>query len=162
MSRHKNEIQSLSRRALIKSMGLAPLLLRAAPFHGSPLLFGFPTPAPDRENPFPFADIRLIPHYPAQSPLADVLRLVAPGSDEYVTEKYAFEIGSLLKQWGQDLKASARDASALGKFLDPAIEASPLLAIKEVPLRSGDGIDVVRRQFGNEMVSGRERFLQSI
>ncbi len=162
MSRHKNEIQSLTRRALIKSMGLAPLLLRAAPFHGSPLLFGFPTPAPDRENPFPFADVRLIPHYPGQSPLADVLRLVAPGSDEYVTEKYAFEIGSLLNLWGQDLKATVRDASALGKFLDPAIEASPLVAIKEVPLRSDGGIDVVRRQFGNEMVSGRERFLQSI
>ena len=49
-------------------------------------------------------DVRLTPHYPAKSPLADILRLVAPGSDEYVTEKYAFEIESLLKQWGQTLK----------------------------------------------------------
>ena len=45
-----------------------------------------------------FADIRLTPHYPSKSPLEDVLRLVAPGSDEYVTERYAFEIGSQLNQ----------------------------------------------------------------
>ncbi len=162
MSRHKNEIQSLTRRALLKSMGLAPLLLRPAPLHGFPLLFGFPTPAPAGENPFRFADVRLIPHYPAQSPLADVLRLVAPGSDEYVTEKYAFEIGSMLGEWARSLKANGEDTSGLGRFLDPRIAASSLVAVKEVPLRSGGGIEVLRRQFGGELVAGRERFLQNI
>ena len=95
---------------------------------------------------FPFADVRLTPHYPAKSPLEDVLRLVAPGSDGYVTEKYAFEIESLLKQWGQALKTSAHDLSVLAKSLDPSIQASSLVPSKEIKLRTGDGIDIVKRE----------------
>ncbi len=106
MSRHKNENRLLSRRSLLKTMGLAPLLLRPAPFHGSRLFFGNPWRFAVEKSAFALSDVRLTPHYPARSPLEDVLRLVAPGSDEYVTEKYAFEIGMLLQQWSDALKAS--------------------------------------------------------
>ena len=107
-------------------MGLAPLLLRPAPFFGSSFLLGSPKILPNQHSAFTFADVRLTPHYPARSPLADILRLVTPGSDEYVTEKYAFEIESLLEQWSQTLKTSTRDLSAVAKSLDPSIEASSL------------------------------------
>src|ERR1700679_4137728 len=92
MSRHKTEERFLTRRSLLKTMGLAPLLLRPAPFHGSSLLV--PWFSATEKAAFGFSDVRLTPHYPAKSPLEDVLRLVAPGSDGYVTEKYAFEIGT--------------------------------------------------------------------
>jgi Flp pilus assembly protein TadD/peroxiredoxin len=161
MPRHKNENQFLSRRTLLKSMGLAPLLLRSAPFHGSSFLFE-PPKVPNQDPAFSFSDVRLTPHYPAKSPLEDVLRHVAPGSDEYVTEKYAFEIELLLKRWSQALKASVRDLSALARSLDPAIEASPLVPTKEITLRTGDGIDIVRRQFATHVVRGWERFLLDI
>jgi len=92
MSRHKNEIRFPSRRAVLKSMGLAPLLLRPAPFLGHSL-FAPQWPRGYEKAAFAFSDVRLTPHYPAKSPLEDVLRLVAPGSDDYVTEKYAFENG---------------------------------------------------------------------
>ena len=95
-------------------MGLAPLFLRAAPFCGLPV-FGttwFPLIG---NLDFPFPTLRLTPRYPAQSPLADVLRLVPPGSDEYVTEKYAFEIDLVLKEWSRALKRHVRDDSASGK-----------------------------------------------
>ena len=75
------------------------------------------------DSTLPFSDVRLTPHYPSRSPLADVLRFVAPGSDEYITEKYAFEIESLLKQWSQALRASIRDLTPLENFLSPSIEA---------------------------------------
>ena len=98
MSRHKNENRFLSRRSLLKTMGLAPLLLRPAPFHGSSFLFGSPMAFPASRIRFSFlrcsSDALTIRR---KSPLEDVLRLVAPGSDEYVTEKYAFEIESLLQ-----------------------------------------------------------------
>ena len=162
MSRHKNESQFPSRRAVLKSMGLAPLLLRPAPFHGYSFVFGPPKGLPNRNAGFPFSDVRLTPHYPAPSPLEDVLRLVAPGSDDYVTEKYAWEIESLLKQWGQALKASVRDLSALAKSLDPSIEASPLVPAKEITLRAGNGITISRRLFNGKVIPGRERFLQEI
>src|SRR5271170_2395494 len=162
MPRPKNENQFPSRRAVLKSMGLAPLLLRPAPFHGYSFLFGSPKSVPDRNAGFPFSDVRLTPHYPVASPLEDVLRLVAPGSDDYVTEKYAWEIESLLEQWGQALKASVRYLAVLAKSLDPSIEASPLVPANEITLRAGNGITITRRVFNGKAVSGRERFLQQI
>ena len=150
----------LSRRQLLKSLSLAPLVLRPSPFHGSALLFAQPEAVLDPNSAFSFSDARLIPHYPVKSPLADVLSLVAPGSDEYITEKYAFEVESLLNQWSLDLKASIRGISSLSKSLHPSIAASPLISTKEIPLRSGYGVDVVRRQFTAQPVSGRERFLR--
>jgi len=162
MSRPKNETHLFSRRTLLKGMGLAPLLLRPAPFYGAAFLFGPPTVFPNQNPAFPFTDIRLTPHYPAKSPLEDVFRLVAPGSDGYVTERYAFEIELLLKQWSQALKTSVHDLSALAKSLDQSIQASPLVPSRENTLRTGDGIDVVRRRFATNVVPGRERFLQEI
>jgi Flp pilus assembly protein TadD/peroxiredoxin len=151
MSRHKNEDPFLTRRSLLKTMGLAPLVLRPATFRGSSL-----------SSAFPFSEVRLTPHYPAKSPLEDVLRRVAPGSDEYVTEKYAFEIGTLLQQWSEALRASVLDFAFVAKSLDPAIESTALVPEKELTLRSGNGIDCLRRRFAGKVVSGRERFLEDL
>jgi hypothetical protein len=41
--------------------------------------------------------------------LADILRRVAPGSDEYVTEKYASEIETILSLWSRDLVQSPQN-----------------------------------------------------
>ena len=87
MSAH-DESPLLSRRTFLKSMGWAPALFLAAPFHG----LGTPRAAIVGPSWFPLADSRLTPHYPNQAPLEDVLRLVTPGLDEYATEKYASEI----------------------------------------------------------------------
>jgi Flp pilus assembly protein TadD len=149
--------QGLSRRALLKGMGLAPLLLRPAPLCGPAPLFA--APPPGRENAFPFADFRLTPRYPEQSPLADVLRLVPPGSDDYVTEKHAHEIGSLLRQWGEELKAAPSSLSAPRSFADGSIVATSLAPAKQTSLRASGGIEVARRQFDGAVAPGRERFL---
>src|SRR6266576_4275576 len=162
MSHYEDENQFLSRRRLLKSLGLAPMLFCPAPFHASSFLFEPGETVPSHPSGFTFADIRLTPHYPTKSPLEDVLRLVAPGSDEFVTEKYAFEIGSQLNEWSQALEASAHDLSALARSLDPSVEASPLAPAKETTLRSGDGIHIVRRQFAADVVAGRDRFLEAI
>jgi tetratricopeptide (TPR) repeat protein len=162
MSGHQKETQFFSRRTLLKAMGLAPVLLRPAPFYGLSPLFGRPDVLRNEGPAFPLSDVRLTPHYPAKSPLEDVLRLVPPGSDEYVSEKYASEIDSLLKRWSQALRASVRDLSTLASSLNLSIEASSLVPVKETTLREGNGIDIVRRRFGTNVVSGRERFLQEI
>jgi Flp pilus assembly protein TadD/peroxiredoxin len=162
MSHYKYEDHFFSRRRLLKSLGFTPILFYPAPFHASSLLFGSRKADPSPTSSFSFADIRLTPHYPAKSPLENVLRLVAPGSDEYVTEKYAFEIGLQLRQWSRALETSAQDLSALARSLDPSVEASSLVPIKRTTLRSGDGIEIVRRQFVTNVSPGRERFLQEI
>ena len=156
MSRYKNESLFPSRRAVLKSMGLAPLLLRPAPFLGHSWVVG------SAEAGLPFADSRVTPHYPVPSPLEDVLRLVAPGSDEYVSEKYAWEIEMLLAQWGHALKASIPDLAVLAKSVDASIETTPLVAANEIRLREGNGITVSRRMFHGKVVAGRERFVEEI
>ena len=143
-------------------MGFVPLLLRPAPLFGASRLFAVPENPSHSQAIFPFADIRLLPHYPAQSPLADVLKLVAPGSDQFATEKYAFEIESALKQWSDDLKNSTRDHSALARFVDEAIQVAPLSDFKDTKVRSSFGIDVVRREFASTPVTGREQLLNEI
>src|SRR4029077_4931696 len=91
MTRYNDEEHALSRRSFLRRMQWAPVLLLPAPLQARV------SPPPgeklgDRHSSFRFADLRFTPHYPTKSPLDDVLRKVVPGTDEYVTEKYAFEI----------------------------------------------------------------------
>src|SRR5437879_9072363 len=162
MARRKDEKSGFSRRSFLRRMRWAPLLFLPAPIQG----FSFPSvrheSSRDRNASFPFADFRLTPHYPAKSPLEDVLARVVPGSDEYVTEKYACEIMRHLTEWSEALKASPPALAVVAKFLDVSIEATTLIPVQEKTLRSGNGIDVLRRRFSMEAVTGRERFLQEV
>lgn len=151
-----------TRRAFLKSMGLAPTAFRPAPLFGSfPFLERTLLPSESRPA-FPFTDVRLAPNYPVKSPLADVLGRVPPGSDEYITEKYAVEIESILNQWGQALLRSPNDYRALADFLDPSIQAAPLIASKTTKIRSSFGIEIERREYGARVVSGRDPLLDSL
>ncbi|WP_254063988.1 FG-GAP-like repeat-containing protein [Granulicella sp. S190] len=138
------------------------MLFRSAALHASSSLLASQQTLPSQDFNFSFTDIRLTPHYPARSPLEEVLRLVPPGSDEYVTEKYAFEIASQLTQWGRALEASVHDLSSLARLLDSSLEASPLAPVGEIRLGSGDAIHRMKRKFPAQVVPGRERFLQEI
>ena len=162
MARDKEKKRKVSRRAFLEGMRWAPLLFLPAPLHSA----AFPSLAPrmlgEQESPFPFADFRLTPHYPAKSPLDDVLRYVEPGSDEYVTEKYAAEIARRLEEWGQELRSGPSPLNVLAKFLDVSLKAAPLGPAQEKKLRSGDGVDVFRRTFSNQAALGRERFLEEV
>ncbi|MGB6692348.1 MAG: tetratricopeptide repeat protein [Terracidiphilus sp.] len=162
MSSHRNKSRLLSRRELLKGIGFAPLLLRPAPFRGLPVFSGPREPSPDRQPGISFADLRLTPHYPEKSPLADLLRLVPPGSDAYMTERYAFEIEALLRGWGRALQNSPQDFSALASFIDPSIQAFSPVPVGEKKVRSGYGIDVLKRRFNAGPMSGRERFLDGM
>jgi tetratricopeptide (TPR) repeat protein len=162
MPEQSNAKALLSRRKLLKSVGLAPLLLRPAPFWGSSLLLPSPRAFSDHPHLFFFADIRFKPHYPTKSPLAGVLALVAPGSDEYTTEKYAVEVDSLLQQWGQSLRESIHNLPSLSKLLSSSLSASSLHPIKEVLLRSRFGIDATKRQFSGAIPSHPDRFIKEL
>ncbi len=143
-------------------MRWAPVLFLPAPIQASAFRSPFSTRGGGGPPSFPLSDSRLAPHYPAKSPLDDVQRLVAPGTDEYVTEKYAFEITRLLNEWSAGLLAAPPALGVLGRFVDVSIHATSLGSIQETTVRSGNGIDVVRRRFGSNVVAGRERFLNEV
>src|SRR5207245_2995809 len=90
------------------------------------------------------------------------LRQVMTSSDEYVTDNNAVEFHQHLDVWGRGLKVATPALSVLGKFLDDSIESTPLLPTQENSVRSGRGLEVFRRRFATNFVSGRERFLHEI
>jgi Flp pilus assembly protein TadD/peroxiredoxin len=109
-----------------------------------------------------FADIRLTPHYPAKSPLDQVLLKVVPGADEFITEKYAFQIMEILARWSRELQRTTPALAELAKFIHPAIEAASLVPNRETSQRSGNGIDVLRKRFPGNLTLGREAFLREM
>ena len=156
----QNEDQFLSRRSLLKTMGLAPLILRPAPLHGSSFVVRTSRGLWQLiRAAFPLSDVRLTPRYPATISPGRRPPPGRPGSDEFVTEKYAFEIEALLQQWSQTLRASARDLSALAKSLDPSIEASRWFPKRKSRCAQETGSSCKRRRFNSQVVPGRERFL---
>lgn len=106
--------------------------------------------------------MRLAPHYPAQSPLADILRMVPPGSDDFPLEKIALEIEALLGRWGTDLQNRSRNFSGIPAFLHETIEASDPAARAETIIRSQFGVNTVKRTFATAKKISRDEFLQAI
>jgi tetratricopeptide (TPR) repeat protein len=149
----------LSRRAFLRRVSWAPALWIVAPFDGFP---AFRPVGILGHSSFPLSDSRLTPHYPGKAPLEGVLRLVTPGLDEFVTEKYALEIMDVLSSWSAALRVSAPALSKLGPSLAPSMEATSLRPQDEVRMSSGAGIQILRRRFSTVVASGRDRFLDEI
>ena len=143
MPRPSHDRPRLSRRELLRLGTLAPFALRPAPLSG---LFAGPLLANSVPHPAAaFADPRYTPTYPVRSPLDDLLRLVPPGFDEYRTELYAHEIGLVLNGWQRCLQ-TGRLAGLRPSLAEPLPFASPTPS-RVIPLRSGNGVDSVRREF---------------
>ncbi len=157
MAVSRSDSQHLSRRRLLQGLGLTPLLLRASPFLGawSPL-----PAAPARASLPDFADLRYEPSYPARSPLEDVLRRVRPGSDEFVTEGYAYEIGLVLDRWRGYLKD--RSFGPMRQSFHPSLEATSFVPREEVTVRLGGGISTFRRTFSPALTLGSETLVQDL
>jgi Flp pilus assembly protein TadD/peroxiredoxin len=152
----------LSRRTFLGAFRWSPLLFLPAPLHSAIYSCLVSQTKAGRTRSLPFAESRLTPHYPAKSPLDDVLRYVIPGTDEYVTEKYAAEIALLLNAWAKDLRSGQRALQTLTELLDPSFKAAPLIPAQERTLRSGNGIEIFRRKFPRAEVLGREQFLEQV
>jgi tetratricopeptide (TPR) repeat protein/peroxiredoxin len=162
MTRPKDVNYAYSRRTFFGKMRWAPLLFLPAPLYALPFQSAPLTSSRNQTDPFPFSDFHVTPHYPTKSPVEDLLRLVAPGLDEYVTEKYAFEIMRLLNEWSRELQKAPPALAVLAKFLDTAIEATSFAPHQETTIRAGNGIEVFRKKFSPATASGRERFLQEM
>jgi tetratricopeptide (TPR) repeat protein len=161
MARHKDKIKIPSRRAFLKNMRWSPMLFLPAQFR----MPSFASPFPASQVPaaqLSLAEFRYTPHYPAQAPIEALFRQVLPGFDEYVLEKHAYDITQLLDQWATALCVAPPALPALSKFASDPIDTTPLAPQKETAIRNTNGIEVVRRGFALNFVSGRQRFLQEM
>jgi Flp pilus assembly protein TadD/peroxiredoxin len=157
MSEHNSLAHTFSRRALLKSLQYAPIALLPAPLK-SLWAFG----AWSQATGIPFADLRITPHYPSGSPMDQMMALVPPGSDQFVTEKYAFEIAEPLERWASALKQQNLGSELLDKFVDRSLRSSSFLPTSERPVRSRYGIHVTRRKFAGEPTLARDQALAEL
>jgi len=88
-----------------------------------------------------------------------MLRLVAPGADAYVSEKYAFDISKLLDRWSARLKSSPPALETLAEFLHSSIEFNSLSAFTAKDLPHNRWLNLQERQFHPDKMLGRTQFL---
>jgi len=162
MGHKKENKHKVSRRTFLGAMRWAPLLYLPAPLHSAAFRSWSPETLGEQGPSFPLTDSRLTPHYPAKSPLDDVLRYVPAGSDEFITEKYAAEIAQHLEEWGGEMRSNPLNLNVLARLLHPALEAASLVPTQENTLRSANGITAIKRKFSNGPLLGRERFLEQM
>ncbi len=85
-----------------------------------------------------------------------------PGSDDYVTEKFALDIGTRLKSWGEALRKDVRDLSPLEAMLPGEMEGPSFAPVSTKTLRSRFGIAVTERSFGSATASTRAQVLEEV
>ena len=146
----------MSRRALLKGIGAAPLLFRPAPFSAST---GFFYAAPALTS-IDITEARYTPSYPARSPLEDVLRRVRPGSDEFLLEAPAFEINQVLSRWSHTLRTGGW--SDLRDDVQPGVAFTSFTPAHQTSLRSSALIQTLRCTFGGSPLSGIAPLLASL
>ena len=151
--RQEKFIPEFSRRRFLQGLQYAPVLFLPAPIRA--FAAGIP-------GAFALADVRVAPHYAAKSSLDDMLRLVTPGSDQFIAEKYAFEIEGALQRCAHELLSSKTSLSSLQQLTVPALRASSLRAKTERKKRAGQGLTVLERQFSTALDLGREQFLEEL
>lgn len=134
-------------------------MLLPAPLHAVMRLAGEGASPGD---PMAFTDVRLAPHYPSRSPLDDMLALMAPGSDAYVSEKYASEIAARLEPWKAGLLASPPAVEQLAALLSPGFEAVvPGAHSDDAKPPYSDFVSFQEKRLGDTQSYNRAAFLKS-
>lgn len=89
------------------------------------------------------------PRYRSERPLDAMLRKVQAGSDRFVSEKYADEIGAILGEWSAELLRSPRETRAIRTSLSPQFRGPSLHPLDSTVIRSSSALQVVRNKFGD-------------
>jgi tetratricopeptide (TPR) repeat protein/peroxiredoxin len=106
----------------------------------------------------PGTGYQLHPHYRSQRPLDDTLLKVQPGSDAFITEKYAQQIEGVLAEWSASLRRSPLELEAVSKSMTADFSAVPLEPAQSRVVRSNAGIEVRQNKFAVQTPLNREVF----
>jgi len=149
--------QFLTRRNfLIRCCQGAALLPAALRRLGFPALFAL---RPQQQA--SAGEFHLHPHYRSPLPLEAILLKTKPGSDDFITEKYADEVHSILAKWSAGLRQSPADVSSFSDILAADFAGFSLRPSQSRLVRSGT-IEVRRNQFAQHDALGKEAFLQEL
>ena len=104
----------------------------------------------------------LQPHYRSQRPLDALLARTAAGSDEFVTEKYADQIGAVLNEWGTALLGGPGNLDTLERVIAPGFMGASFQPSQSRRVRSHTGIQVDRRTFSPARTLPKDAFLADL
>jgi tetratricopeptide (TPR) repeat protein/peroxiredoxin len=130
---------------------LLPARLRALPLR-------FSDPFLPADSVRPEAEFHLHPHYRTPRPLDALLLKTQAGSDEFVTEKYADQIGAVLGEWSKSLLQSPEESGGVEKTFSREFSGCSLRPTESKRLLSHGGIVVERNAFANTSPLRREAF----
>jgi tetratricopeptide (TPR) repeat protein/peroxiredoxin len=104
----------------------------------------------------------LQPHYRAKLQVETLFPKTEPGSDRFVTEKYAERMESLLAQWSAALRSSPKDTTVMKAALSSNFAGASPIATASHLIRSHAGLEVKRNQFSDQASLKSEVFLQDL
>ena len=105
----------------------------------------------------------LHPHYRTDRPLDATLLKVQAGLDDFITEKYADEVGAILAEWSAGLLQSPRDVEPIAKVLAPGFSGcfAPTHGVASCTVQFD--LRGTRKQICQRDLAGsRESFLQEL
>jgi len=95
-------------------------------------------------------------------PLDTLLLNTQAGLDEFVSEKYADQVGAILAHWSAALLKSPQDITAFENVFLPAFSAASLKPAESHVVRTGPPIEVRRNTFRQELSLDRRSFLDDL
>jgi Flp pilus assembly protein TadD/peroxiredoxin len=105
------------------------------------------------------SEFHLHPHYRAKLPLEATLLKVRAGSDDFVTEKYADEIGVILSEWSAGLLKSLQQVQLIEKVLASNFLGTSLQPVESRLPRSDSTLNIHQNKFAGHATLGRDAFL---
>jgi len=103
---------------------------------------------------------QLHPRYRNERPLDATLRLVEPGLDEFVTEKYAQIISGILARWSESLRKSPAGIEAFEAALAADFSGGSFQPAQSRAVRSDSWLEVHQNGFDAGESLDRESFLR--
>lgn len=105
-------------------------------------------------------DFHLHPHYRERRPLDAVLLKTIPGSDSFITEKYAAQISETLSAWIEGLLRSPAETKALSESLAPQFMGGSLRPVQSKSLRTEPALQVHRNTVSSDASLPPSAFLR--
>jgi tetratricopeptide (TPR) repeat protein len=108
----------------------------------------------------PGAGFHLQPHYRTGRPLDATLLKAQAGLDDFITEKYADQIATILAEWSAGLLQSPLKTQAIARVLAEDFSGGSLQAVDSRVVRSRSTLNVRESKFSTGAALNREGFLR--
>ncbi len=100
------------------------------------------------------------PHYRSERPLDATLRKVQSGLDQFISEKYADQIATILGEWNASLLRLPRDLQTIAKNLAQDFSGASPRPVESRVVRSDAALEVRRNTFARQGTIGRDEFVR--